>query len=192
MWQMDFKGDFANGRGRCLPLTVIDDHSRYNLALQACTGIQTGYRCMTCSRSGPACLWPARTLMANSMRSRSRSNPRFWLTTRWAGSIKAEAMAKFGGGKAWVRSRIRAAPGRSGGRAQRIRSKLHRNAVPAEPHQRPARDRHEGPVPSMSPDAHAWGSRNGHGRSVGRRPTAAASVSVRRTRSPFFICGSMA
>jgi transposase InsO family protein len=42
LWQMDFKGDFAVGRGRCFPLTVIDDHSRYNLALQACTGIQTG------------------------------------------------------------------------------------------------------------------------------------------------------
>jgi transposase InsO family protein len=39
---MDFKGDFAVGRGRCFPLTVIDDHSRYNLALQACRGIQTG------------------------------------------------------------------------------------------------------------------------------------------------------
>jgi transposase InsO family protein len=42
LWQMDFKGDFAVGRGRCYPLTVIDDHSRYNLALQACTGIETG------------------------------------------------------------------------------------------------------------------------------------------------------
>ena len=36
LWQMDFKGHFALARGRCHPLTVIDDHSRYNLALQAC------------------------------------------------------------------------------------------------------------------------------------------------------------
>jgi transposase InsO family protein len=36
LWQMDFKGDFAVGRARCYPLTVIDDHSRYNLALQGC------------------------------------------------------------------------------------------------------------------------------------------------------------
>jgi len=36
LWQMDFKGDFAIGRGRCHPLTVIDDHSRYALGVQAC------------------------------------------------------------------------------------------------------------------------------------------------------------
>ena len=36
LWQMDFKGHFAMHRGRCHPLTVIDDHSRYNLVLQAC------------------------------------------------------------------------------------------------------------------------------------------------------------
>lgn len=31
LWQMDFKGDFAIGQGRCHPLTVIDDHARYNV-----------------------------------------------------------------------------------------------------------------------------------------------------------------
>ena len=36
LWQMDFKGDFATSRGRCYPLTVIDDHSRYSLAVEAC------------------------------------------------------------------------------------------------------------------------------------------------------------
>jgi transposase InsO family protein len=36
LWQMDFKGDFAIGRGRCHPLTVIDDHSRYALGVAAC------------------------------------------------------------------------------------------------------------------------------------------------------------
>jgi len=35
-WQMDFKGHFAVPQGRCHPLTVLDDHSRYNLCLQAC------------------------------------------------------------------------------------------------------------------------------------------------------------
>jgi transposase InsO family protein len=37
LWQMDFKGHFAlaNGR-RCHPLTVLDDHARFNLALRAC------------------------------------------------------------------------------------------------------------------------------------------------------------
>lgn len=37
LWQMDFKGDFALAAGgRCHPLTVLDDHSRYNLLLSAC------------------------------------------------------------------------------------------------------------------------------------------------------------
>jgi len=37
LWQMDFKGHFGleNGR-RCHPLTVLDDHSRFALGLEAC------------------------------------------------------------------------------------------------------------------------------------------------------------
>jgi transposase InsO family protein len=35
MWQMDFKGDFALPSGRCYTLTVLDDHSRFNVCLQA-------------------------------------------------------------------------------------------------------------------------------------------------------------
>ena len=36
LWQMDFKGHFALCSGaRCHPLTVLDDHSRYNLCLHA-------------------------------------------------------------------------------------------------------------------------------------------------------------
>ena len=34
--QLDFKGHFAIGAGRCHPLTLIDDHSRYAVALEAC------------------------------------------------------------------------------------------------------------------------------------------------------------
>jgi len=41
LWQMDFKGDFMTTRGRCHPLTVIDDHSRYSLAVQACANVST-------------------------------------------------------------------------------------------------------------------------------------------------------
>jgi hypothetical protein len=33
---MDFKGHFGLCRGRCHPLTVLDDHSRFNLCLKAC------------------------------------------------------------------------------------------------------------------------------------------------------------
>ncbi|HUF81761.1 MAG TPA: IS481 family transposase [Burkholderiales bacterium] len=36
LWQIDFKGHFAVGSGRCHPLTLIDDHSRYAVALVAC------------------------------------------------------------------------------------------------------------------------------------------------------------
>lgn len=37
LWQMDFKGHFATEQeGRCHPLTVLDDHSRYSLGLRAC------------------------------------------------------------------------------------------------------------------------------------------------------------
>ncbi len=37
LWQMDFKGHFAlASAGRCHPLTVLDDHSRYAVCLSAC------------------------------------------------------------------------------------------------------------------------------------------------------------
>ena len=36
LWQMDFKGEFKLSQGRCYPLTVLDDHSRFAVALQAC------------------------------------------------------------------------------------------------------------------------------------------------------------
>lgn len=38
MWQMDFKGDFPLGTRRCHPFTVLDDHSRYAVGLEACLG----------------------------------------------------------------------------------------------------------------------------------------------------------
>lgn len=42
LWQMDFKGHFALQRhGRCHPLTVLDDCSRFSVGLQACGDEQT-------------------------------------------------------------------------------------------------------------------------------------------------------
>jgi transposase InsO family protein len=42
LWQMDFKGHFPLTRGgRCHPLTVLDDHSRYSLGLRACDNERT-------------------------------------------------------------------------------------------------------------------------------------------------------
>jgi hypothetical protein len=46
---MDFKGHVGLGNGgRCHPLTIIDDHSRYDLCLQACANEQatTVQRCL--------------------------------------------------------------------------------------------------------------------------------------------------
>ena len=41
LWQMDFKGHFPVAEGRCHPLTVLDDHSRYSLGLRACANEHT-------------------------------------------------------------------------------------------------------------------------------------------------------
>ena len=42
LWQMDFKGHIPTQAGpRCHPLTVLDDHSRFNVVLAAC-GDETG------------------------------------------------------------------------------------------------------------------------------------------------------
>jgi len=40
LWQMDFKGHFSLLKGRCHPFTVLDDHSRFCLGLQACANEQ--------------------------------------------------------------------------------------------------------------------------------------------------------
>lgn len=37
LWQMDFKGHVPVADGRCHPLTVLDDHSRYSLGVRACS-----------------------------------------------------------------------------------------------------------------------------------------------------------
>lgn len=42
LWQMDFKGWFIVGADtKCHPLTILDDHSRYVVCLEACTNQQT-------------------------------------------------------------------------------------------------------------------------------------------------------
>lgn len=40
LWQVDFKGHFPLRQGRCHPLCVLDDHSRYNVVLAACADQQ--------------------------------------------------------------------------------------------------------------------------------------------------------
>jgi transposase InsO family protein len=42
LWQMDFKGWFALATGsKCHPLTIVDDHSRYAVCIQACGNEQS-------------------------------------------------------------------------------------------------------------------------------------------------------
>lgn len=36
LWQMDFKGHVSMRAGRCHPLTLLDDHSRFSLTIAAC------------------------------------------------------------------------------------------------------------------------------------------------------------
>lgn len=43
LWQIDFKGYFETARGRCHPLTLLDDHSRYALAVSACPQPDTAH-----------------------------------------------------------------------------------------------------------------------------------------------------
>jgi transposase InsO family protein len=40
LWQLDFKGHFALAAGRCHPLHVLDDHSRFVVGLVACADEQ--------------------------------------------------------------------------------------------------------------------------------------------------------
>lgn len=41
LWQMDFKGDYPSDNGRCYPLSLLDDHSRYAVGLYALKGQDT-------------------------------------------------------------------------------------------------------------------------------------------------------
>ncbi|MGH7209076.1 MAG: IS481 family transposase [Nitrospiraceae bacterium] len=65
LWQMDFKGHVALAAGRCHPLTVLDDHSRYALCLQACTNEQGPTVQATLTTTFQRYGMPARMLMDN-------------------------------------------------------------------------------------------------------------------------------
>ena len=62
VWQMDFKAGWPCGSGRCYPLTILDDHSRYALSLAACPNQRTAtvraHLVTAFQRYGlPACWW---------------------------------------------------------------------------------------------------------------------------------------
>jgi transposase InsO family protein len=65
LWQMDFKGHFALGEGRCHPLTLIDDHSRYALEIGACADERAGTVRGRLERLFERCGLPRRILADN-------------------------------------------------------------------------------------------------------------------------------
>lgn len=83
LWQMDFKGHFALAAGRCHPLTVLDDHSRFSICLDACGDerwqtVQTGLS-QAFQRYG----LPERMLMDNGPPWGDRAGSPYTLLTVW-------------------------------------------------------------------------------------------------------------
>ena len=83
LWQMDFKGHFPVGAGRCHPLTILDDCSRFALCLQACANEQTAtvqaHLITTFRRYG----LPYRLLMDNGAPWGDRAGSPFTPLTVW-------------------------------------------------------------------------------------------------------------
>ena len=83
LWQMDFKGHFPIGAGRCHPLTLLDDSSRFALCLQACANEQTAtvqaHLRTTFRRYG----LPVRLLMDNGAPWGDRAGSPFTPLTVW-------------------------------------------------------------------------------------------------------------
>jgi transposase InsO family protein len=83
LWQMDFKGHFPLAAGRCHPLTVLDDHSRYSLGIEACDNEQDGTvrHCLTMlfRRYG----LPFAMLMDNGSPWGDRDGQPFTIFTTW-------------------------------------------------------------------------------------------------------------
>jgi transposase InsO family protein len=80
LWQLDFKGHFPTGGGRCHPLTAVDDHSRYALLVEACGNEQgvTVQRCLT--RAFQRCGLPWRILTDNGSPWGNASSPQAFTT----------------------------------------------------------------------------------------------------------------
>lgn len=83
LWQMDFKGHFAMDRGRCHPLTVLDDHSRFALSLQACADQQGPTVQMKLTRGFRSYGLPGKMLMDNGAPWGSDRDHPFTPLTAW-------------------------------------------------------------------------------------------------------------
>ena len=83
LWQMDFKGHFATDTARCHPLTVLDDHSRFALGLQACPDQRTQTVQQQLSSIFRLYGLPERITMDNGSPWGGNSDHRFTPLTAW-------------------------------------------------------------------------------------------------------------
>lgn len=83
LWQMDFKGHFATDTARCHPLTVLDDHSRFALGLQACPNQRTHTVQQQLSSIFRLQGLPERITMDNGSPWSGNSDHRFTPLTAW-------------------------------------------------------------------------------------------------------------
>ena len=74
LWQIDFKGDYPSGGGRCYPLSVIDDHSRYAIGLYALSGQDTRTVSDCLAKAFESCGVPNAMLMDHGIPWWSTSN----------------------------------------------------------------------------------------------------------------------
>jgi transposase InsO family protein len=65
LWQMDYKGAIRTAAGPCHPLTIVDDHSRYALAVVACRDEQATTVCAALTATMRIHGLPQRMLMDN-------------------------------------------------------------------------------------------------------------------------------
>jgi transposase-like protein len=88
LWQMDFKGQFNTVAGPCYALTMLDDHSRFNLALQAN------------ARFGTAQVQPQLQAVLSAMACLRASTPttalRGVLQVQWSTASRTWAFGSFG------------------------------------------------------------------------------------------------
>lgn len=83
LWQMDFKGHFATAGGRCHPLTILDDHSRFCVSLSACANERAStvqHRLTSCFRRYGL---PERMLMDNGSPWGSAGQGTMTVFTAW-------------------------------------------------------------------------------------------------------------
>jgi transposase InsO family protein len=74
LWQMDFKGDYPSDNGRCYPLSLLDDHSRYAIGLHALPGKDTNTVMDSLHKTFEGCGVPYAMLMDHGIPWWSPSN----------------------------------------------------------------------------------------------------------------------